>query len=264
VVLSAGTDQAKRGVWWLQNNSLNGVSSEFNLAGDLLPYPDPAVAPTALAYRASGAGAFFARSAWTKDASWIAIEAGKYDQSHAHHDQGSFAFFKNDWLTVNSNIWSHSGIHQEDEAHNVLRFTTGGGTVIPQNTSNTVASTLTYTQNGAAVSASANLSNAYSGHKAQVQSWTRDFDYNGDVLRIHDVCTVGAGVKPTFQLHVPVLPVVQGDGSIVAGHLRVVPLLPVHAAIVNMHTFDSDFNSGYRIDLTLDAGCEFRVELRAQ
>jgi hypothetical protein len=60
---------------------------------------------------------------------------GKYDQSHAHHDQGGFTFFKRDWLTVTSNIWSHSGIHQEDEAHNVLRFTTSGGATIPQNPS---------------------------------------------------------------------------------------------------------------------------------
>jgi hypothetical protein len=264
VVLSAGTDQAKRGVWWLQNNSINGVSSEFNLQGDLLPYPNAAVAPTATVYHATGAGMLFARSGWQTTASWLAVQAGKYDQSHAHHDEGGFTFFKNDWLTVTSNIWSHSGIHQEDEAHNVLRFTTSGGSTIEQNASDTVQSTMTYVQTGAGVSIAANLTNAYSGHRSQVQSWTRTFDFNGDVVRVHDVCAVGAGVKPTFQLHVPTLPAVQGDGSIVAGHLRVVPLLPVHTNIVAMHAVDADFNSGYRIDLTIDAGCEFNVELRYQ
>jgi hypothetical protein len=264
VVLSAGTTQAKHGVWWLQNNSLNGVSSEFNLQGDLLPYPDAPLAPTALVYHATGVGALFARSSWATDASWLAVQAGTYDQSHAHHDQGSFTFFKRDWLSVNSNIWSHSGIHQEDEAHNVLRFTTSGGATIPQNASSSVQSSMTFTQAGAAVNIAANLTNAYSGHRSQIQSWTRNFDFNGDVLRIHDVCTVAAGVKPIFQLHVPVQPAVQPDGSIIAGNLRVVPLLPVHTQIVTMHATDADFNSGYRIELTIDTGCEFHVELRAQ
>src|SRR6266542_4273828 len=80
VVLSAPTDQAKRGTWWLQNNSLaGGVSSTFNLPGDLLPYPAPAVAPTALTYHSTGAGAFFARTSWATDATWFAFIAGKYD-----------------------------------------------------------------------------------------------------------------------------------------------------------------------------------------
>ena len=33
VVLSPGTSQARRGTWWLQNNSVNGVAHSFNLAG---------------------------------------------------------------------------------------------------------------------------------------------------------------------------------------------------------------------------------------
>jgi hypothetical protein len=70
VVLSAGTPQAARGTWWLQNNSVDGVSQAFNLMGDLLPYPDAPVAPTDLAYHASAAGHFFARSSWNTDASW--------------------------------------------------------------------------------------------------------------------------------------------------------------------------------------------------
>jgi hypothetical protein len=87
---------------------------------------------------------------------------------------------------------------------------------------------------------------------------------NGDVLSIHDTCSVAAGVKPIFQLQVPVQPVMQQDGSIVAGTLRIVPLLPVHANWVFMPSTDSDFNKGYRIELTIDAGCEFNIELHAQ
>jgi len=85
----------------------------------------------------------------------------------------------------------------------------------------------------------------------------------GDVLSIHDVCSVAAGVKPIFQLHVPVQPVLQGDGSITAGNLTIVSLNPVHVNWVAMHAVDSDFNSGYRIELTIDSGCQFDVELHA-
>ncbi len=108
-------------------------------AADLLPYPDAPEAPTDLVYHAVGAGALFARSSWAKDAAWVAIVAGKYDQSHAHQDQGSFTFFRDDWLAVTSNIWSHSGINQDVNVHNVIRFERADGSTIPQSASDTVA-----------------------------------------------------------------------------------------------------------------------------
>ncbi|MEY4093217.1 MAG: hypothetical protein RLZZ53_416, partial [Acidobacteriota bacterium] len=77
VALSPGTPEAARGTWWLQNNSVNGVQHSFNLFGDLLPYPDAPVAPTALSYYASGAGVLFGRSSWATDASWFSFVAGK-------------------------------------------------------------------------------------------------------------------------------------------------------------------------------------------
>jgi hypothetical protein len=122
VALSPGTLQARHGTWWLQNNSIHGVNYVFNIQGDLLPYPDAPEAPTELIYHSPGAGALFARTSWDTDASWMAFVAGKYDQSHAHQEQGNFTFFKNDWLSVTSNIWSHSGIHQEVTVNNVVRF----------------------------------------------------------------------------------------------------------------------------------------------
>jgi hypothetical protein len=76
VVLSGASDAARRGTWWLQNNSVNGVAHSFNLAGDLLPYPVAPLVPTDLVYHASAAGHFFARSSWATDASWLSFVAG--------------------------------------------------------------------------------------------------------------------------------------------------------------------------------------------
>ena len=125
---SAGTPQARRGTWWLQHNSVSSIAHLISLPSDLLPYPDAPEAPTALMYHSAGAGALFARTSWSSDAAWMAIVAGTFDQSHAHQDQGSFTFFKHDWLAVTNNIWSHSGLHQEVDAHDTLRFEKADGT----------------------------------------------------------------------------------------------------------------------------------------
>jgi hypothetical protein len=279
VVLNPGTDQSKRGVWWLQNiwlhpcydtNSVNHLIYAFNFKDDLLESPDTPVAPTDLAYYASGTGHFFARSSWDTTATWLSFVAGKYDQSHAHDDQGSFSFFKKDWLAVTSNIWSNSGLEGNRlsgmlgvEGHNVIRFVKNGS-AIPQNESTTVQSSMSYTSNDGGVNVHGELTNAYSVHSSDVQSWTRDLEYQGDILRVHDLCTVAPGVQPVFQVHVPAAPVIQTDGSIIAGGLRIVPLSPLHAAFVSMPAVNSDFLAGYRIELTADAGCKFDVELQAR
>ncbi len=174
--MSPGTDQAKRGTWWIQNIWLhpcydtapvNQLIYSFNYKGDLLAYPDAPVAPTDLVYYSTGAGHFFARSSWDTSASWLAVVAGKYDQSHAHQDQGSFSFFKQDWLAVTSNHWSNSGLEGNGccglgtEAHNVIRFVRNGAT-IGQNVSDVVQSSMEFTNSAGLVEVHADLTNAYS------------------------------------------------------------------------------------------------------
>ena len=63
------------------------------------------------------------------------------------------------------------------------------------------------------------------------------------------------------EAHVPVQPVLQPDKTITAGALRIVPL---HAVTVNFVQMADDHSKGYRVELRNNAGCEFRVELRAQ
>lgn len=258
VVLNPGTPEARRGTWWLNQNSVNGVSAAFNLMGDLLPLPDAPVAPTDRVYHAVGAGVLFARSNWNTDASWFSFVAGKYDQSHAHQDQGAFTFFKRDWLAVTANIWSTSGINQETEYHNTVRFERADGSVIAQNPSDTVQSTMTHTVSGGQVSVSADLRNAFSRNANLVQQWNRSLEYIGDTLRISDTCTVASGVRPVFQLHVPVQPILQEDGSIMAGNLRIVSL---QGATHTVTALSTGFNRGYRIDFVSQTGNSFVVEL---
>jgi hypothetical protein len=266
VIASRGTPQARRGVWWIANNSVNGMQHGFNFHSDLLATYDAAEAPTALAYHATGVGHFFARSSWATDASWLAFVAGPYDESHAHQDQGSFTLYKRNWLAVTSNVWSHSGIHQETDVHNLVRFVKAGVS-IGQSESTTLRSSMTYTTDANGIHVRANLSNAYWRSSSDVRSWTRALDFQGDHLRVHDVCDVAAGVTPVWQLHTPVQPIAQPDGSLLAGNLRITPVTPAapNVAIVAMSSVDGDIAAGrYRLELRSASGCEFVVDLQGQ
>ena len=274
VALNQGTAQAARGQWWLTHAPVSDGGSgwqygkmryNFNFRFDLLTASGAEQAPTATLYDAVGTGVTFARSDWTTQASYIATIAGIYDQSHAHQDQGSFTFYKGTWLAVTPNIFSHGGINQSTDVHNIVRFQ-NGASIIPQNNS---TSTKTVTDVNGTVQVDMNLSPAYSSHVSSVSSYTRSLTYERAThsLTVHDVCTVGAGVTPVWQLHTAAQPVVQANGTIVAGNLRVTPIAPAAPNVVirSMSSIDAaEYSGGYRIELTAASGCEFMVLLQAQ
>ena len=176
--------------------------------------------------------------------------------------QGSFTLFRGDWLAVTQSTWSHSGINQDVNVHNVLRFERADGSVIPQSASDTLQSAMTATSSGGMVTVNANLTNAYWRNTDTVQSWTRKFEFAGNTLRVTDACSVAAGVRPVFQVQVPVAPVQLADGSVRAGNLTIVPLQGVTATWTALA--GAEFSRGYRIDFRPTSGCSFSMELRAQ
>ncbi len=169
-------------------------------------------------------------------------------QSHAHQDQGSFTFYRDTWLAVTENIWSHSGIQQGTDVHNVLRFEQNGA-IVPQQYGS--VSTMSVTPGaGGAVHAVADLTPAYDGDGA-VTSWTRTIDFTGSTLTVHDIYATAADTHATFQIDVPVQPTISGQTA-TAGDLRVQVLSPANATLqaIDWTTVDSDFNSGWRIDIS--------------
>src|SRR5678815_4638851 len=109
------------------------IRDRFMFAYDFL-YANPAVAPSSLdglgtAYHAPGTGQLYARSSWDKAATWINLIAGPYSQSHAHQDQGSLMVYSDGWLVYDANVDSRSGLHQEPEAHSLVRLVDGGKTL---------------------------------------------------------------------------------------------------------------------------------------
>jgi hypothetical protein len=264
VVLQArlmGTDvaAAARAQWWLGSISIPQMTSSFNFRHDLLAPAAGGTAPSALYRHATGTGHLFARTNWSRDALWMGFVAGRYDQSHAHQDQGAFTLFQRDFLAVTENIFTHSGIQQGAEVHNVVRFTSNGATV-RQREGTTSTMVVTPGANGA-LTVDADLTPSYAGNAA-VGNWRRRLDFNATRLRVHDTFAIGAGVQATFQVNTPVQPIVSGRTA-TAGSLLVTVIEPADAtlSVLDWRTLgSSEYTRGWRLDVR-GSGNTFVVEL---
>lgn len=238
--------------WWLHRISIPQMSNGFNTLHDLLPEGDAkAAAPEALFHHAAGTGHLFARSGWDRDAMWLAFVAGPYNESHAHQEQGGFTLFARDWLTVTENIWTHSGIQQGTETHNVLRFERGTPKeLVRQREPSTSRMTVTPGAEGALI-VDAELAAAY-GDDSPVQRWTRKLDFTGRRLRVEDHYRVVPDTKAIFQLNLPVEPKIDGQTA-TAGRLRVRVITPAGANLskLDWRSVESDeYRSGWRLDIS--------------
>lgn len=235
--------------WWLHNISVQRMANNFNYRYDLLPAGGPGHAPAELSYLSHGVGVLFARTSWSPDATWMAFMAGPYTQSHAHQEQGAFTLFGGgDWLTVTENIWSHSGIEQETIVHNVLRFENDGNT-IRQDQPTQSEMQVTH-GDGGNVTAVADLTAAYGGDE-RIGSWQRTVDFQGGLLTVSDQYAVSSGTQAIFQINTPARPVVSGNTA-TAGGLKITVVQPANATltVVDWTDVDSDFEGGYRLDIS--------------
>ena len=247
--------------WWLNNISIPRMTAGFNARHDLLPAGEGGTPPDELLHHAEGTGHLFARTGWDKDAMWMAFVAGPYNESHAHQDQGAFTLFARDWLAVTENIWSHSGIQQGTDVHNVVRFERSdpdarqchapvGDRVVHQ--CEPTRSSMTVTPGAAgSFTAVADLTPAYSGNPA-VREWKRSLDFSNRRLTVRDRFTLGPGARAVFQVNVPIEPQISGREA-TAGRLRVRVLEPANA-VLSAHDWRAvdgqEFNRGWRIDVS--------------
>ena len=258
------TDAAARddAAWWLHSISNQTMESGFNYRHNLLPSSSGGTPPATLTYHAIGTGQLFSRSGWDSSAMWLQFSAGPYVQSHAHQNQGSFTLFEGDWLAATENMWTHSGIQQATDVHNLLRFVHNGSTV-PQR-EGTTSSMLVTPGTGGDVHVVANLTPAYDGNAA-VQSWQRTLDFAQRTLRVHDQFSLGSNTSAVFQINVPVQPVIVGRNA-TAGNLHIRVLSPANATLSALDwrtqsvPGDETYYSGWRIDVS-GGSTEYLVEL---
>jgi hypothetical protein len=245
--------------WLLARSSVPRMEQSFMAVYDLLYEAQVAEAPLdglGRAYYGPGTGQLFVRSSWEPDATWLALSAGPYTESHAHRDQGSFLLYKEGWLAYDPNIESRSGIRQEEELHNLVRITQGGATVRQREGT---LSRMTALHRGAGwLHAAADLTAAYAGHAA-VERVERELVYlEPDVLVVFDRVTSAADTQQIWQLNTPVRPVVAGALATVAGaasSLEVRRVVPESAtASVRDWAGDGDLAGGHRLDVTVPGG----------
>lgn len=247
--------------WWLHAIAVPRMRSGFNLRHDLLPAGDAGgTPPTARFHHATGTGHLFARTDWTRDALWLAFVAGPCDQSHAHQEQGGFTLFGGDWLAAPENLWTHSGLQQGTETHNVLRFERDAplGRQCQGPADDHVVHQCPDTRSAMAVvpgidgalRVDADLTPAY-GEDAPVKRWVRRLDFAPGRLRVEDRFATTPGTRAVFQLQVPAEPRIEGR-TIVAGRLRATVLAPADArlTVTDWRRADpAEFLGGWRVDI---------------
>lgn len=261
--LATDTTAKNEANWWLSNiTHQHGDVYRQNYFDDLYPYAAGAV-PATKVFRSPEVGSVFARTAWTPDATWLYVMMGKYDQSHAHQEQGGFTLFaKGNWQTVTNNIWSHSGIEQQTRDKNVIRFQRGN-TIIPQQSGHqSIVDVETFIKNDATgdITITGNLKPVYTD--PGVIAWRRTIDFVNGITTVTDTCAVASGVSAIFQLNVPTRPTIT-DNVIRVGNLKATVLAPANPTIgiVDMTTVDSDFNSGFRVDISGSRGYKVQLEI---
>ncbi len=245
--MAGAAPQSARASWWLHRIAIDAMTSGFNFRDDLLPAGTTEAPPPTLHHHATGTGHLFARSGWTSDALWLSFVAGELSESHAHQEQGAVNLFRDDFLAVSENVFTHSGIEQGPEVHNTLRFVNGSAT-LEQHPS---TSPVTVSANGARLHVVADLSSVHAA-SGLVSAWTRTLDFDPLGVTIDDQFAVSGGVTAFFQLNTPVAPVLAGGVATAAG-LRIVPLEPADPTmtVLDWSTVDpQEFLSGYKLELS--------------
>ncbi|MDN5939209.1 MAG: hypothetical protein L0H83_11180, partial [Salinisphaera sp.] len=249
--LVSDATKRKRATWWL-NRVAQLVDDGFNARGNLLPPGDTETVPP-LIYYANEVGHLFARTGHGADSLWLCFTAGIFTEGHEAQDEGGFTLYKAGWLAVTSNIWSHSGIHQDTPGRNLLRFERAGE-VIPQlfypDESPQARMTVTsMNPSTGEVAATANLLPAYKG-QAGVEAWQRAVEFSSAGLYVLDTYATDAETQAVWQLTVPEQPTVNGN-VVTAGGLTITVLEPANAVIelFDWTSLGSEYSQGWRIDV---------------
>jgi hypothetical protein len=228
-------------------------------------YTNPAltkVAPTDVypLYRAAGTGNLYMRSGWTKDATWAHFMCGRYDEDHAHQDQGSFLIYKRGWLAYDQVINSRSGIVQTTTVHNLVRVDQGT-TTITQKVNAKADSTMLALQDEADWTyIAADMTPVYEGRAAVAKMQREMVWLKPDVFIVFDrVDTSGSGNTRVWQLQSPVSPSITGRTAAVnasGSTLTVYAILPATSTlkVVDWKSADSDMRDGFRFEEVDSAG----------
>ncbi len=209
---------AASAVTFLEQCSVPQMEQRFQFLYDFLYAPTVTGAPLArlgTVYHAVGTGHVFARSAWATDASYLALVAGPYTESHAHQDQGSFVLFSGEWLAFDENVLSHSGIVQGVEVHNLVRLVRGGDPLPMREGTTSVLRALE--TDGEIFYVSTDTAPAYEDDTVTEVLRRLVFVRPGVVVIDDRVATSDPSTQAIFGLNTPLDPAIAGAGAQMIG-----------------------------------------------
>ncbi|HVK64526.1 MAG TPA: hypothetical protein VM694_08630 [Polyangium sp.] len=241
---------------WLDDCSVPQMEQRFMYIDDFL-YDAPAHAKRPLAdlhptYHAAGTGSVSFRNGWDTKATWGTFMAGPFTESHAHRDQGSLLIYQGEWLAYDQNILSHSGIYQNEEAHNLVRIEQNGATVTMQNGA---ANLVALHDTPHFLYLRADITPVYAG-KGAVGRVDREvlFLKGPGAFLVMDRVDTNDGAQAVWQLNAPISPTSLGQGWEVNGaqsSLEVRPLFPAlpSGEVLAWPALESEMSGGYRLDV---------------
>jgi hypothetical protein len=213
----------------VNNSSVPRMRYDYDYYADVLhALPKASVTPEvdrsalATAYWGEGTGNFMMRSDWKTDATYGHFQCGRYDESHAHADQGSFMIFKNDWLAYDSLQRSLSGTEQFMSLHNLMRLTMPDGAEVEMRANTQPCRVMALADNARYTYVAADLTPVYSWrhgdyarhqnkHNDRVKKVQREFLFiRPSTFVVVDRVETTVPTKQSWLLNTPVAPVVNG------------------------------------------------------
>jgi hypothetical protein len=246
----------------LAQSSITSMTENFEYwidyvyANDAIPSQLLSIISTA--HWGNGTGQFTVRSSWTDlSATWANFICGPYTESHAHQDQLSFMLYKGALLASDETYDSHSGLRQEESAHNLVRVINDGTEIsMPVNSDACVMKALVDTPSYAYAFGD----NTAMFHSSNIQKLQREFVFikSGTFVVFDRIDTSGVNVTRSWTLLMHNQPTVSGNQILVTNAnkgshtLNVVRLAPSSVVynIVNYTATQDPYDTlrGWRVD----------------
>ncbi len=173
-------------------------------------------------YFARGVGHFFA---YGDDGSMLCMQAGPYNQSHDHKDQGEFQLYvRGKWAIVTASVPSKSDILQSSVYHNVVVLRKQDGSVIEPEWLDPTPPEMQPTLDGNMLTIRVDLKKAFD-NAPELSAWTRliRYDLAGGHCAVADDLALLNGASGRWSATFMDSPAAQPDGSFLAGALTAKP-----------------------------------------
>lgn len=200
----------------------NGFESWVDYVYQPPALPSAVVTDLSPTYYGSGTGEIMMRSGWgDKTAAFSTLMCGPFTESHAHRDQGSFQIFRGSWLAPTGNIFTASGIEQQEELNNLVRVQLNGSTIkqvnqeTPTDSKPCVLAALA--DNDFYSYGVAKVTPVYNGNAA-ISKVEREYLFiKPSTFVVFDRVGSASGTSRIWTLNVPNVPTVSGDRLSVKG-----------------------------------------------